>query len=71
MITNDKEFQVTIERIAHFQQQLAHLRQVETNPANYHAAASGYLAEIDRMQLEVRDYLSLHPAERVPALQHA
>jgi hypothetical protein len=44
---------------------------VETNPANYHAAASGYLAEIDRMQLEVRDYLSLHPAERVPALQHA
>jgi hypothetical protein len=71
MITNDKEFQVTIERIAHFQQQLAHLRQVETNPANYHAAASGYLAEIDRMQLEVRDYLSLHPAERVPVLQHA
>jgi hypothetical protein len=71
MITNDKEFQVTIERIAHFQQQLAHLRQVETNPANYHAAASGYLAEIDRMQLEVRDYLSLHPAERGPVLQHA
>jgi hypothetical protein len=70
MITNDKEFQVTIERITHFQQQLAHLRQVETNPANYHAAASGYLAEIDRMQLEVRDYLSLHPAERAPILQH-
>ena len=70
MITNDKEFQVTIERIAHFQQQLAHLRQVETNPANYHAAASGYLAEIDRMQLEVRDYLSLHPTERESVLEH-
>ena len=71
MIINDREFQVTIERIANFQQQLAHLRQVETNPANYHAAASGYLAEIDRMQLEVRDYLSLHPTERVSALQYA
>jgi len=31
--------------------------------ANYHAASSGFLAEIDRMQLEVREYLSLHPAE--------
>ena len=29
----------------------------------YHAAASGFLTEIDRMQLEVREYLSLHPAE--------
>jgi len=43
--------------------QAAHLRKVETNPANYHAAASGFLAEIDRMQLEVREYLSTHPAE--------
>jgi hypothetical protein len=25
---------------------------------------SGFLAEIDRMQLEVREYLSLHPSER-------
>jgi hypothetical protein len=63
MIANDQELQVTLERIAHFQTQLTHLRQVETNPTNYHAAASGFLAEIDRMQLEVREYLSLHPAE--------
>jgi hypothetical protein len=42
---------------------VAHLRQVETNPANYHLSASGFLAEIDRMQLEVREYLSLHPGE--------
>jgi hypothetical protein len=28
-----------------------------------HAAASSFLAEIDRMQLEVREYLSTHPAE--------
>jgi hypothetical protein len=63
MIANDQELQVTLERITRFQTQLAHLRNVESNPANYHAAASGFLSEIDRMQLEVRDYLSIHPAE--------
>ncbi len=63
MIANDHDFQVTLKRIARFQAQVAHLRKVETNPANYHASASGFLAEIDRMQLEVRGYLSTHPAE--------
>jgi hypothetical protein len=63
MIANDHELHVTLERIARFQAQVAHLRTVEANVANYHAAASGFLAEIDRMQLEVREYLSLHPTE--------
>jgi hypothetical protein len=63
MIGNDQELKVTIERIAQFQAQVAHLRNAETNPVNYRAAVSGYLAEIDRMQLEVREYLSLHPRE--------
>ena len=63
MIANDRELQVTLERIAQFQDQVAQLRKMETNPANYHAAVSGFLAEIDRMQLEVREYLSLHPTE--------
>ena len=63
MITTDQELQVTLERIARFQAQVAHLRKLETNPANYHAAAAGFLAEIDRMQLEVREFLSLHPVE--------
>ncbi len=63
MIANDQALKVTLDRIAHFQAQVAHLRRVETNPANYHAAVSGFLAELDRMQLEVREYLSLHPAE--------
>ena len=63
MIVNDQEFQTTLERIERFQRQLAHLRQVEKIPANYRASASGFLAEIDRMQLEVREYLSFHPAE--------
>ena len=63
MIHNDQELRITRERIARFEDQLAHLRQVETNPAHYHASASGFLAEIDRMQLDVREYLSLHPTE--------
>lgn len=63
MIANDQELQITLERISKFQHQVAHLRNVETNPENYHGSASGFLAEIDRMQLDVREYLSLHPAE--------
>jgi hypothetical protein len=63
MITNDEELNATLERIRWFQTQLAHLRKTETNPTNYRLAASGFLAELDRMQLEVREYLSLHPAE--------
>jgi hypothetical protein len=63
MIANDQELKVTLERISQFQAKLAHLRNSETNPANYRAAASGFLSEIDRMQLEVREYLSLHPRE--------
>jgi hypothetical protein len=66
MIANDNELKVTLERIARLQAQVAHLRNTESNPANYHAAASGFLAEIDRMQLEVREYLSLHPRELSP-----
>lgn len=67
MIANDQELNVTLERIDRFQKQLAFLRKRETNPANYHAAATGYLAEIDRMQLEAREYLSTHPNELVTA----
>lgn len=67
MIANDVELQTTVDRIAKFQQQLARLRTVETNPKNYHASASGFLAEIDRMQLEVREFLSVHPAELADA----
>lgn len=63
MIANDQELKVTLDRIVRFQEQVAHLRRVETNPENYHGAVSGFLEEIDRMQLEVREYLSIHPAE--------
>ena len=63
MIQNDEQLKTTLERIAWFQQQVAQLRKTETNPVNYRASVSGFLAEIDRMQLQVREYFSLHPSE--------
>ena len=61
MINNDQDLEATLERIRQFQTQLTHLRKMETNPTNYRLSASGFIAEIDRMQLEVREYLSLPP----------
>ncbi|MDT7541535.1 MAG: hypothetical protein QOE33_1439 [Acidobacteriota bacterium] len=68
MIKNDQELDATLERVRGFQEQLERLRQVETNPQNYRLSAGGYLAEIDRMNLEVREYLSLHPSEMKEAV---
>jgi hypothetical protein len=67
MIADDQQLQVTLDRIAWFQQQVVTLRRTEANPANYRAASAGFLAEVDRMQREVREYLSLHPADAVGA----
>jgi hypothetical protein len=63
MIANDDELRTTLDRIERFQQQVIWMRQVETDPLAYRLAAGGFLAEIDRMQLDVREYLSIHPAE--------
>jgi len=63
MIVNDAELKTTLDRIDTFRRQVTDLRQKETNPENYRLAVSGYLAEIDRMNLEVREYLSLLPGE--------
>ncbi len=62
MIENDQELEATLERIRHFQAQLTRLRRTETNPTNYWLSASGVIAEIDRMQLDVREYLSALPS---------
>jgi len=67
MIQNDEQLKTTLERLAWFQQQVAELRKTEVNPVNYRASVSGFLAEIDRMQLQVREYFSLHPSEPVEA----
>jgi hypothetical protein len=63
MIKNDQELEATLERIRHFQTQVQHLRKMETNPTNFRLSVSGFLAEIDRMQLETREYLSLLPSQ--------
>ena len=65
MIENDHQFGITLVRIRWFQEQVSQLRRSESNPANYRASSSGFLAEIDRMQREVREFLSAHPTELV------
>jgi hypothetical protein len=64
MIENDDQLHATLDRIQWFQRQITHLRKTETNPTNYKAAVSGFLGELDRMQLEVREYLSLLPSQQ-------
>ena len=63
MIKSDDELEATLDRIRQFQAQLTHLRKTETNPTNYRLSASGFIAEIDKMQLDVREYLSSPPSE--------
>lgn len=56
MIKNDKELEVTQERIACFQRRLADLRHT-ARPEEFDTLSSGYRLEIERMQAEVLDYL--------------
>ena len=65
-ITTDAELEATLDRIRHFHSQLVRLRQVETDPEAYRLSAAGFLAEVDRMQAAVREYLS-GPADRLAA----
>ena len=64
MIQNEQEYRAMLQRIERFQRQVEQLRKAETNPHNYRLSAGGFLAELDRMQLEVREYLWAHPADR-------
>jgi len=66
MIHNDQELQATQERIAYFQRLLAQLR-VTATPEEFPLVASGYRAEVVRMQDEVLAYLTRHASEPVPA----
>ena len=65
MIQNNQELEATLERIERFQKIVEKIREVETNPLNYELSAGGFLAEIDRMKLEVSAYLSIHPSELI------
>jgi len=63
MIHNEEEYKITLDRISQFQRQVEYLREVEKISENYHLSASGFLAELDRMNLEVREYLWSHPSQ--------
>ena len=63
MIRTEQELRTTLERIERFRRLVEDLRRTETNPANYRLSAAGFLSEIDRMNLDVREYLALHPTE--------
>jgi hypothetical protein len=65
MMHNDQELQATQERIAYFQRLLAQLR-VTATPTEFPLVASGYRAEVVRMQDEVLAYLTRHASEPVP-----
>jgi hypothetical protein len=68
MIRNDQEYRAALDRIAYFQEQMARLRRVEANPVHYRLSVGGYLDELDRMNLAVREYLWLHPADLADAV---
>jgi len=58
MIRNEQELKVTQERIGYFQQLLMQLRQT-ARPEEFQAVSGGYRIEIERMQAEVLEYLTL------------
>ena len=53
MIKTDRELEATIERIRRFLGQIVQIRKVEALPENYRLSAAGFVAEIDRMNLEI------------------
>ena len=63
MIKNDRELETTQERIRQFERLAAEIRKTETNAENYRLSVAGFLVEIDRMNLDIREYLSSVPAE--------
>jgi hypothetical protein len=66
MIRDDDELAAMQERIAYFQRILAQMR-ITASPDEFPLVASGYRAEIERMQGEVLEYLTRHASETIPA----
>ncbi|HUY32147.1 MAG TPA: hypothetical protein VMV69_05155 [Pirellulales bacterium] len=62
MIRNDSELTVTRQRIEYFLQLLTQLR-VSSRREEFPLVAGGYRAEVEQMQREVLDYLTLHAAQ--------
>jgi hypothetical protein len=66
VITSELELQAAQERVAYLHRVLAQLR-VTSRPEVFPSMASGYRAEIERMQREVLDFLTRHASEPVTA----
>ena len=66
MIRNDLELHGTRERIAFFYEILVQMR-ATTEPEEYMFMANSYLAEIEKMNTEILDYLKRHPSQIAPA----
>ena len=66
MIANDEELQGTRARIAYFEDLLAQMR-VAASAELFPSMASGYRAEIEKMQREVIDYLTRRVSRPSPA----
>lgn len=60
MIQSDEEMRAAQERVLLLERMLAEARRTYS-ASNYQAMAQGYLLEIDRMQAEIRTYLSRTP----------
>ena len=66
MIANDLELQAMRERLSFFYGILTQMR-VTTEPEEYMFMANSYLAEIEKMNAEILEYLKRHPSQIVPA----
>ena len=66
MIKNDAELQCTQERIAKFESWVAQFR-VTTSPEEFKLMGGAYLAEIEKMHVEVIEYLSRHASDPIQA----
>jgi hypothetical protein len=66
MIANDEELRGTRARIVQFEDLLAQMR-VSARPDLFPSMASGYRAEIEKMQSEVLEYLTRHASQSLPA----
>ncbi len=66
MIHNNQELNATRDRISYFQRLLEQLR-VTASPIEFPAVASGYRAEIVRMQDEVLEFLTRHASGSISA----
>lgn len=66
MIANDLGLQATRERISFFCEILMQMR-VTTEPEEYMFMANSYLAELEKMNAEILEFLKRHPSQIVPA----